>query len=302
MKTMAGLASILFFALTVTALFPSPLPAQEEEKQTGWSDKAELSFVATSGNAESTSLGFANTLLRQWENALFSLKAAGVQVETTTITRSAFAPDPGDLTSFFFRKEKTTETTAENYYVIGRYDRNISDRFFWYSGATWDRNVPAGIQNRYIVMGGVGNTWRDTEELKFKTDYAVTYTDQEDVVDNPAISDTYMGFRFTWEYLNQFGKSTVYTNNLFFNENLDETSDWRADMTNAVSVTMTETLALKVSLIWLYDNEPSFELVPLFTPTVPPDPLNPETDTGEVRPVQLDELDTIFSVALVADF
>ena len=51
------------------------------------------------------------------------------------------------------------EKTAENYYLRGRYDRNITERFFWYGGVGWDRNEFAGIKNRMTVFGGVGNLW-----------------------------------------------------------------------------------------------------------------------------------------------
>ena len=57
---------------------------------------------------------------------------------------------------------------------------------------------------------------------------------------------------------------------------------------------MTKRLALKVSLRWLYDDLPALQEVPLFdTPA--------GTQTGTVF-VELDELDTILRVSLVANF
>ena len=72
--------------------------------------------------------------------------------------------------------------------------------------------------------------------------------------------------------------------------NLDETDDYRADMVNALAVTMSQRLALKLSLQWLYDNEPSFDIIPF-------------SDFGGVdQPFQLDELDQIFTASLVVNF
>jgi hypothetical protein len=53
---------------------------------------------------------------------------------------------------------------------------------------------------------------------------------------------------------------------------------------------MSDMLALKVSLQWLYDNLPSLELVD-YTPGTPPQ-----------VPVPLDDLDTIFTTSLVVNF
>jgi hypothetical protein len=50
----------------------------------------------------------------------------------------------------------------------------------------------------------VGN-WFDRDDLKFKTTYGVTYTDQEDVYEDPSFDDTFLGARFAWDYMNQLG-------------------------------------------------------------------------------------------------
>jgi hypothetical protein len=77
---------------------------------------------------------------------------------------------------------------------------------------------------------------------------------------------------------------------LVLDDNLDETSDWRADMANGLAVAMSDNLALKVGLQLLYDNEPAIELIPN-TPAPP----------AEV-PFELDEMDTILTTSLVVDF
>jgi hypothetical protein len=57
---------------------------------------------------------------------------------------------------------------------------------------------------------------------------------------------------------------------------------------------MTERLALKATLQLLYDHEPSFVLVPVDLP--------PGVTQPQVFAAQLDELDSIFAVALVVSF
>jgi len=130
--------------------------------------------------------------------------------------------------------------------------------------------------------------------VKFRTDYALSYTKQENVVEVAGADDSFLGARLTSKFLHKLGDVTTYGNDLVVDENLDETSDYRADMTNWVTVSMSTRLALKVSLQLLYDNEPSFESI-----ADPGDLLPP---VGPTASAQLDDLDTIFTASLVANF
>jgi putative salt-induced outer membrane protein YdiY len=280
-------------AVLAVALLTGPSAAYAEDPpKVGWADSAELSFVATSGNSESSTFGFKNTLTRTWTAARFELKLGGIKVESTTEDALVDATNPPDIVVV-----ETTDTTAEAYFLNGRYDREISKKFFWFAGAGWERNEFAGIENRYAGFGGVGNRWWDEEDLKFRTDYGVTFTKQEDVVEVAGTDDTFAGLRFSWAYLNKLGKNTTYTNDLVVDENLDETSDWRADMLHGLSVSMSERLALKVGWRWLYDHMPSFELLTASVDTAG-NPVVPAV----TELVELDEFDSIFTVSLVVNF
>lgn len=258
-----------------------------------WQDTAELSYVVTAGNSESNTLGFKDKLWRNWDKSAFVLNAGAVRSESTTTT-SIFAV--GTPHNFDVTEDRTTALAAESYYLNGRYDRKITDHFFWFGSVGWDRNRFAGIDNRYTGVGGVGNIWADSDRLKFRTDYAVTYTKQVDVVDNPNFDGTFLGARVSWNYLQMFGANTTFTNDLIFDDNLDDTADFRANMINGISVSMTKRLALKASLQWLYDNRPSFKEIDIFD--LPPPG---GTKQGMVL-VELKELDTIFTTSLVINF
>jgi len=256
-----------------------------EDKAKGWTDTAEFSYVATNGNAESSSLGFKNTLTRHWDQSNMFVRIGAVRVETTTFDRTAV---DGVVT-----ETKTSATSAENYFARGRYNRDISGTFFWYSGAGWDRNIPSGIDNRWVLEGGMGHVWHDTDDLKFKTSYGLTYFNQQDVVPIPGVDETFLGARFAWGYLNKLTKTTTFTNVFIVDLNADESSDWRADMDNGLALTINARIALKVGLQFLYDNEPSFELVPNETGGGLPLP---------AVPYQLEELDTLLTISLVVNF
>ncbi len=258
-----------------------------EEPEDGWSDSAELSYVVTAGNSETSTFAFKNTLAREWEKSGLTVRLGALRAESKTTSRTAV----GTPAAFGVVERSTTDVTAENYFLNGRYDREITDRLVWYVGAGWDRNRPSGIQNRTIGEAGVGHTWYDTDELKFETLYAATYTRQDDVVAQPGREDSFAGVRFSWDYQNRFGANATYANVLVLDDNLDDTSRWRGDMTNSLAVNLSSRLALKAGLQWRYENEPAFRVVALENPL--------GTPTGLTVPVELDNLDSVFTVSLV---
>jgi putative salt-induced outer membrane protein YdiY len=278
--------------LAAAAAAAAPARGEEAAKADGWTDVAEFSFVATGGNAETSTLGFKNALGRAWDKSSFELKAGGVRAETTTTARFAVGTDPS---SFLVVETSSTDRTAENYYLNGRFDRKMTDAFYWFAGGGWDRNRFAGIQNRYAAAAGLGNVWVARDAVQFRTDYAVTFTRQDDVIAAPDADDTFAGLRFSWKYVHKFGAAAAYGNDLVIDGNLSDTDDLRADMVNWVAVSVNKRLALKVSLQWLYDNRPAFQTVELF------DPMDPTAPIGTVL-VELDELDTVFTASLVINF
>ncbi len=288
------LGSVLPAAVLAAAASP-PWAVAQEPAEHRWRDTAEFSYVVTSGNAETSTFGLKNKLWRTWERASFEFNAGGVRAESERVTRAAV----GTQDDFSVQERSETDVTAESYYLNGRYDRKLTDRFFWFGGGGWERNRFAGVEDRWSAAGGVGNVWVDRDTVKFRTDYAVTGTKQEDVVENPEVDDTFLGARVSWAYLHTFGAATTYTNDLVLDENLEETSDFRANMINSVAVAINTRLALKVSLQLLYDNDPSFVQVDLFDPADPPPGGTP---TGTKVAVELDELDSLFTASLVVNF
>ena len=271
--------------LTLVALFNAPLQARDD-REPGWYDTAELSLVSTSGNSESTTFGFKNKLERLWDDARFTLDLGGIRAEADRDDRFAVGT-PG---AFRVVDDSATEVTAENYHLRGRYDRDISERFYWFAGAGWEKNEFAGFDSRVTALVGAGNRWWNTDRGHFFTDYGLTYTDQDDLIDNPAVDDAFLGLHLGWDFLFELNESTTFTNVLLLSPNLDESDDWRADMTTSLAVSMSERLALKVSHQLLYDNLPALEALALFD--------EQGNALGTVN-AELDDLDSLFTVALV---
>lgn len=265
------------------------------DDKTGWSDTAEFSYVLTAGNSETNTFGFKNTLGYAWERSSFTFRVGGIRAASTTRTWYAIGTGPDDYTVI---ETSQTSKTAENYFINGRYDRKITERFFWYAGGGWERNRFAGIENRYSLQGGVGNIWFDREDLKFRTDYALTYNNQKDVVELPGTDNSNAGVRGSWDFLYKIWETTTYHNVVIMDENLQKGSDFRADITNSLAVAMNKHLALKVSLQWVFINDPAYTEVPLYS--LPP--VDPNAVLVGLVPQQLDKLDTFFTASLVVNF
>jgi putative salt-induced outer membrane protein YdiY len=268
----------------------APAGAGDEDNQ-GWVNSSELSLVATSGNSETTTLALKHTASREWQASRFKLELAALRAESDTGQRFAVGTSPDD---FEVIDPSDPELTAENYAVSGRYEGDISEKLFWFAGGGWEKNEFAGIANRYVVEAGAGNVWFKSDSAHFITHYALTGTRQEDVIEVPGASETFLGLRLDWDYFRQLTATTSYANLLTVDENLDETSDLRADLDQSLAVTINERLALKASLTLRYDAEPALEVLPLLRPD--------DLERLDVVLVELDELDVIFKTALVVNF
>lgn len=257
-----------------------------------WSNETELSLVVTQGNSDTQTFGFKSALKRQWERAEYSLRLESVRSDTANDRYAIVDPDnEGD----FIVIEPSPTLDVDKALVLNEYHRNITDRFTWNAGFSWDRNKDAGIIRRYIAFAGVGNIWADREDLKFSTDYGVSYTDREEETPDPEKDDQFAGLRVSWDFLYGFGKVTTLTNIFTINSNFSDPNDFNFDTTTALSVAMNSRLALKVSLQFLFNNQPALEEIDLF---LDPDQV---VKIGTVE-VPKNQLDTVFNTSLVIRF
>lgn len=281
--------TVAVFSVAITLGLPGAAGAQADSTTWQWENQAELSVVFAGGNAEASTFGAKNVLTGTGPNSSFKLEAGGLRTESSIKTRTATGPTADNYTLV---ETSRSDVTAESYYVRGRFDRNFSDHTLAFAGAGWERNTFAGISSRYSLVGGAGSRWVSRPDFKFKTDLGVTYTVQDNVAGNG--NDRFMGLRASWDLTKTLTETTKIASVLVVDENLKETEDLRADFTNSITVAISQLLALKSSLQILFDNQPSFVEVPLEFPA--------GTPTGETVLAELDQVDSVFTVALVFNF
>lgn len=273
-------------ALAVGAIFTVTVLEAQTPDAFEWQNATELSFVSTGGNASSSTLGVQATLGGTGGVHTVSFAAGGVRGATEFVTRTA----TGTAGSFTVLEDRQSELTAENYFLRGRYERDLGGAY-GFSGAGWDRNTFAGVQNRYALVAGVGRTWVEGDAGTFKTDLGATYTIQKDVDPAPGADDAFGGLRLSIEAARPLTATTDFASTLIIDENIEQTDDFRTDWVNSLSVSVSESLALKTSLQLLYDGLPSQLSVPLVDGGGVP------TGTNVLSPG--DSVDTVFTFTLV---
>lgn len=285
-------AAALPTACITLAFAVTPAVAQDdEEKELGWFYTAELGFTLAGGNASTNALNFGGSISHEWDNATWLIEGAGLRAEQTTRTRTAVGTDPANFTVV---EASSSEVTAETYLALTRYDRMLGGNWFAFGAGAWLRNTFAGIDSRWTLGTGVGNAWVDNEQLRFKTDYGVTYTNQADVLPDPRVSDSYVGLGVGGEFWYKVTSTTDIESQLNFITSFADSGNWRSNWLNSIQVAMSEALALKASLLLQYNNQPALESLSLDNPL--------GTPTGQSVPVELDKLDTFFTVGLVLSF
>lgn len=253
------------------------------------SSTAELTAVWAAGNSDASTFGAAAGVRLTWPRSALTFNAGGMRTESASTTRRAI----GTASEFDVTEVTDWQRTAENYYARSRFDHKLSELFLVFGGIDWLRNTFSGIDSRFLVAAGAGNTWVDNEGTRFKTDYGVTYTFQNDVVNNPFTSSSFPGVRAAYELWRRVSATTEFTSTLVADLNLDNTDDVRLNFLAALPVSISAKLALKPSILLLWQNDPALTEVALFPSTAPGDP-----QSGTVL-VPLQKLDSFFTLAVV---
>lgn len=224
-----------------------------------WENATELSFVSSSGNSSSNTLGLKSLLDGSNDVSSFKLEIGGIRASSSFTTRTAV----GTMDAFVVTEETRTEQSAANYFARSRYTRDIG-AVFGFGGVGWERNTFSGMNHRFSLVSGLGRTWVESDAARLKTDLGATYTIQKDIEEDPTRDDGFTGLRATIEATRSLTATTDLATTLVVDENLMETDDLRLDWVASITVALTEGLAFKTSYQVLFDNLPALVAVPLF--------------------------------------
>lgn len=302
---------------------PVPTPVPKPGPKLGWFNATELSVVLTDGNSKTQTFGFKNTLKRIWAKARFETKLDYLRADTAddrylqVVPGITFIPGDRPLDAPTFLVTPPVEPDVEKFFAEVKYSHDFRKRTFWSAGASWDRNKDAGILDRYIGFGTVGQRWWDREDLYWTTSGGLSYTDRKEEFTEPGRLETFIGIRLGSDLKMKMSKSTTFDSDLTTNVSLKDLQDYTFDISNALTVAMTKHVSLKASLQWLYTRKPAIEDVDIIARVVLEDPDGipgsgdeffrtvseggSEVALGEGQ-AHKEQLDTIFRTTLVIDF
>ena len=209
------------------------------------------------------------------------------------------------------------DSDAEKYFFEGQFTKDVGGSRHWNAGGSWDRNEDAGILNRYIAFGGIGNHWERGEKLDVETSYGLSATDREEETPDPEKERRFPGVRLAMDLDYKIWPTTTLAYDFTGILNLEDTKDFSVNTTGSVSVSMNRRLALRLSLQFLFNSEPALEDVDVIArlELIDPDGIpgtgdeffqtladgGTEIDSGKRR-LRKEKLDTVFRTALVVNF
>lgn len=255
---------------------------------------ATLSHVAVQGNAEGQTFGFTNEFTQKWALAALVVKSGAIRAQNTTTSRAAFGTSLDDYT---LTENRVTTTTAEAYFMTARYDYRLKDkdRWYWYAGTGWERNRPAGLNNRETVSAGVGRIFVDSPRTKWRLDAGLGATHEDPLIVPAGFRSTFGTASLTTSLKHRFGAATDYAMDLSLTDNLRDQQDYLGFLKQSVTVSMTKRLGLKVGLDLAYRNRPNRIAVPVYLAT------DPSQNLGNTS-ILAKKLDTVTTTSLVITF
>jgi putative salt-induced outer membrane protein YdiY len=279
-------APLSIAAVVLLAMLSGATPAHGQDDAPTWGNQTEFSFLATGGNSTASTLGLRNLLRRESSTGVFRFDIGSIRTDATRVQRRAVGT-PG---SYSIVEDRDTERTAERYSAQARYDHNLSDRTFAYGSTGWERNTFAGFNSRTVVALGAGTRFERPEVRETKIGAALTYTFQDDVDPDPANPDRFAGLRGTLDHQQRLTTGTQLELKWVIDANARDRDDVRGDLSQSVSASLSDRLALKTTLQLLVDFDPPSQRVPLFTDG---------EDSGATVLTPLRKLDRSLSIALV---
>ena len=244
MKTLVRSALLLWFAAAGSMLAqtppPCPCPEPPPPPPPVWFGKLNFSFLSTSGNTDTTSIGGAAEVNYNPKPWLFTLKGAYIYSATEGVT------------------------TAQATTLGLRASRDLTERLDVFVGAGYLKNTFSGINNLYSIDGGAGYKLFNTPTQFLRVEGGVGWTSEEDIIDDVVIpSRSYANARAGVAYKWQFTKSAAFTNDFGFLLDLDDTANWFITNKAAITADISSIFALQASWTLLYRNQP----VPTFSNT-----------------------------------
>jgi putative salt-induced outer membrane protein len=194
-----------------------------------WTGSGEFSWLATTGNSKTSSLGL------------------GVDV--------FYKPAPWTFElAFAFLHSSTDEvTTAERFKGLLSASRDLTDRIDVFVKGAYLRDQFAGLDSLFAASSGAGFKLFNTPSqfLRVSAGFGYTWENQTIGVDRN-YANAIAGLNYKWT----FSKTAFFSNDFGFLLDLADTNNWFINDTAALTASLTSVFAIKASWTILYRHEP----------------------------------------------
>jgi putative salt-induced outer membrane protein len=229
MKRLLLVAVLVSPALLAVDAPPAPAPPPL------WSGKAELSYVSTSGNTSTQTIGAAGELLYQ--------------------------PSPWSVLfrGTFVRAEADGDLKARSVSGLLRGARDLSPRLGLFVQAGYLENTFSGIDHRIAGEGGISYAVVKSDRHLLKAELGLGYTKEARLLgDDLAFASARIGLG----YKCVISKTAEFTDDASFVEDLKTSDDWRIQNVASVSASVSSIFSLKISHALNYVNRPALRTAP----------------------------------------
>lgn len=194
-----------------------------------WKIRAEASYVRTTGNTDTQTLGAKIDASREGQPNRYYAKGQGL-----------FAEDDGDQ-------------TASRWLAQGRYERTITERFFGFLAATYLRDKFGGYEYRVTVGPGVGYDFLTGPAHKLKGLLGVLWAYdkfEEEGSDSYAVGDASLDYGW------QIRENLKFQQFVGYQQSMEDSSVYFAKSETGFEVKATDRISLGLRYTVTYQNEP----------------------------------------------
>jgi putative salt-induced outer membrane protein len=213
----------------LTLLLAVPVLGAEEPPKPPWSGSLGLSFLSTTGNSQTQSLGFDLGVKR--------------------------IPDPWglEIVGKYLRSSKGGSTDAERSFLGLRGTRSLSKRWSVFAGISGERDTFAGFDLRAVVEGGATYKFLTGPVHELAFDGGLTWTRENRVAgEDRSFLGGLLGLDYQWK----LSETAAFTEKLRWYPDFDQTSNWRIASESALKASLTGPLALRLGYEFRYSNTP----------------------------------------------
>jgi putative salt-induced outer membrane protein len=203
--------------------------AAQELDGDGWQFDLGLSYLATTGNSETSSLGF--TANHEWRSDLWQF-LSGLEA---------------------IRAEEGDELSAERYSALTRAERKFTPRLGVTGGWQGEQNRFAGIDHRSTFDLGLGWHALDRPEWKIDTVASAAWNYEKPILQE---SQTNAGLLLMARSVYELSENASTTQMIRLEPNVEDFDDFRAQLRVGLRASLTELFGIHLAYEARYDAQP----------------------------------------------